>query len=540
MGLISQLYSLRWLFAAILVAVYVGQKIRTYNRLRAFKGPVLCGWTEAWHAWAILTFKSHLKYDEVCRKYGEPFFLPILHDMARAEHEGKSNAEPILLGTIARVGPNDLITSSPELLVYMSGIRSPYTRTEWYYRACRHMSENDHVFSEMDEEKHRVLRQRMGAGYSGKENLALEDSVDTHVSELVQLIRSKYMSTEFAARPMDLAMKMQYLTLDVISNISYGKPFGDLRADEDMFGVAESAEVGMTIFTYKIGLGLYKILQKPIVARLLGPKETDASGFGRMFANGRAIIKERLARDTEKRSDMIASFIRHGLSEDEILSETTLQMIAGSDTTAASLRIIMLYLLTHARVYAKLQAEIDVYVRDGQIGSRPSGIVSDAENRRMPYLQAVIKEGMRVHPPVTNMDPKRVPDGGDTVVVNGESVFLPGGTNINAAAWPMHLSKEIFGEDADEFRPERWLLEEDERRLVNMHRVHELIFGYGKYQCLGRPIAMMEIGKTIFELMRNFDWCLARPDTPWKEANHAGVFTHNDMWVLASERPQFQ
>lgn len=77
MGLISQLYSLRWLFAAILVAVYVGQKIRTYNRLRAFKGPVLCGWTEAWHAWAILTFKSHLKYDEVCRKYGEPSFLPI-------------------------------------------------------------------------------------------------------------------------------------------------------------------------------------------------------------------------------------------------------------------------------------------------------------------------------------------------------------------------------------------------------------------------------------------------------------------------------
>lgn len=86
--------------------------------------------------------------------------------MARAEHERKPNAEPILLGTIARVGPNDLITSSPELLVYMSGIRSPYTRTEWYYRACRHMSENDHVFSEMDEEKHRVLRQRMGAGVS--------------------------------------------------------------------------------------------------------------------------------------------------------------------------------------------------------------------------------------------------------------------------------------------------------------------------------------------------------------------------------------
>ncbi|GKT93423.1 pisatin demethylase [Colletotrichum tofieldiae] len=514
MGLSFELYSLRWLFASVLLFLYAGQKVRTYNRLKQFKGPFLCGWTEAWHAWAILTFKSHLQYDAVW--------------------------------TIARVGPNDLVTSSPELLVYMSGIRSKYTKTEWYYRACRHRPDKDHVFSEMDEEKHRQLRQQMGSGYSGKENHGLEDSIDSHVSELIQLIRSKYISTEAASKPMDFAQKIQYLTLDVISDISFGKPFGDLRADEDMFGIAESSETGMVVFTYSIALGLYKILQTPFFGRFLGFKETDPTGWGRMFANGRAIVKERLALDTQKRSDMIASFIRHGLTEEEIVSETTLQMIAGSDTTAASLRVIMLYLLTHPRVYAKLQAEIDAFAGSEQT-VRPSGIVSDAENRKLPYLQAVIKEGMRVHPPVTNSDPKRVPDGGDTVVVDGKSVFLPGGTNVNCAAWPLHINKGVFGEDAEEFRPERWLLETDERRLATMHRVHELVFGYGKYQCLGRPIAMMEIGKTVFEasepcmpfslsLMRNFDWCLAKPDMPWKESNHAGVFTHNDMWVLAFER----
>ncbi|KAK2041374.1 cytochrome P450 [Colletotrichum somersetense] len=511
---LSDPYGLRWLLALIVLFLYAGRKVRAYNRLRAFKGPPLCGWTEAWHAWAILSFKSHLQYDAVCRKYG----------------------------TIARVGPNDLVTSSPELLAHMSGIRSKYTRTEWYYRACRHMPDRDHVFSEMDEQRHKRLRQQMGSGYSGRENPGLEESIDTHVSDLVRLIRSKYASTDAASRPMDLAQKIQYLALDVISDISFGKAFGDLRADDDVFGIAASADTGMIIFTYKIALGLYRVLQSPLAARLLGPRETDATGWGRMFANGRAIVKARLALGaTQQRSDMIASFIRHGLGEDEILSETTLQMIAGSDTTAASLRAVMLYLLTHPRVYVKLQAEIDAFVggAGGEGGSngaaeaaRPSGVVSDADARKLPYLQAVIKEGMRVHPPVTNMDPKRVPDGGDTVVVDGRPVFLPGGTNISCAAWPLHLDKRIFGEDAELFRPERWLLETDEKRLMSMHRVHELVFGYGKYQCLGRPIAMMEIGKTVFELMRNFDWCLAKPDMPWKESNHAGIFIQTDI-VLA-------
>ncbi|KAK2779605.1 pisatin demethylase [Colletotrichum kahawae] len=507
MTVISHLYDLRWAVLGVLLAVYVGKKIRAYNRLKAFNGPFISGWSEIWHVFAILSFKSHLKYHEVCKKYG----------------------------SIARIGPNDLVTSSPELLLHMSAVRSPYTRTEWFYRACRVRPDKDHVFSEMDEEKHRQLRAKLGAGYSGKENLALEDSVDTHVSELLDLIRSKYISTEASARPLDLSQKIQYLTLDVISHISFGTPFGDLSSDSDAYDIARSAEEGLTAVTAIIALGLYKILQNPFVARYIGIKETDSSGYGRMTANGRAIIKERLARDTDKKSDMIASFIRHGMDEDDILSEATLQMIAGSDTTAASLRVVMLYLLTHPRVYAKLQAEIDAFHTDKQV-HEASGIISNATARKLEYMQAVIKEGMRVHPPVTDSVPKRVPDEGDTVIIDGRAVFLPGGTNVNYAVWPLHLSKDIFGEDAEEFRPERWLLETNESKLATMNKVHELVFGYGKYQCLGRPIAMMEIGKTVFELIRNFDWCLAKPDTPWRESNYAGIFAHSDMWVLASER----
>ena len=166
-----------------------------------------------------------------------------------------------------------------------------------------------------------------------------------------------------------------------------------------------------------------------------------------------------------------------------------------------------------------------------------------------------------MHPPITDSVPKRVPDGGDTVLVDGKAVFLPGGALVSYAAWPLHHSKAIFGDDAGVFRPERWLVEKDEKKMSEMNRTHELIFGYGKYQCLGKPIALMEIGKAVFEvrilshwgpdpcgqlvqleanlrvqLLRNFDWCLGKPEEPWKEHNYMGIFVHSDMWVMATER----
>ncbi|KAK6834242.1 hypothetical protein PG989_002902 [Apiospora arundinis] len=511
MEIAAFVYDLRWIITVVLLGAYSLQKIRTYYRLSSFKGPWGSGWSELWHVRAILGLKSHLKYDEVCRKYGP----------------------------IARVGPSDLITASPELIMRINAVRSPYTRTGWFYRPTRHRADVDHVFSEMDEEKHMDLRQRMASGYSGKENVGLEKMVDVQVAEFLHLIRSSYISTEALAKPMDFSMKIRYLTLDVISDISWGRPFGHLKGDRDVDDIARSSEEGLWFFNFMLGTGMYRVLHLPLVARYLGPSVKDATGFGRLLANARDIIRERLERDAvnDKRSDMIASFFRHGLTEDEILSETTLQMVAGADTTASSITIILMYLMTHKRVYARLQSEIDTFRPVAQ-SSPAGGVISDADARKLPYLQAVIKESMRVHAPVTNASPKRVPDGGDTVIIDGRSIFIPGGTNILYAVWTHRLNKDIFGQDAASFRPERWLQEKNEEKLANMNRVHELGFSNGRYQCMGKFIATMEISKVIFELMRNFDWSLARPDQPWTEGSYGGLLAHKDMWVLASEREE--
>lgn len=71
--------------------------------------------------------------------------------------------------------------------------------------------------------------------------------------------------------------------------------------------------------------------------------------------------------------------------------------------------------------------------------------------------------------------------------------------------WGLFRSKDRWGEDADVFRPERWL-EVDERRRREMESDLELVFSAGKYQCLGRNIAFIELNKVFVEV-RNFPFC---------------------------------
>jgi cytochrome P450 len=256
----------------------------------------------------------------------------------------------------------------------------------------------------------------------------------------------------------------------------------------------------MTLMMTAVALGLMPLLQWAPISRLLGPSEKDESGFGKMMATARRMIETRAGKPIEGKSDMFASFTRHGLSKGKIFTEAMLQILAGSDTTATAIRATMLYTIAHPRVYLKLQTEIDAVVAS----EAAPGIVADTCVKAMPYLQAVVREGLRIHPAAANAVPKRVPKDGDTVTVDGREYFLPGGTNVAHDVWGLTHSKALFGTDADVFRPERWLVEEknecDNARLVAMRRTVDMIFGYGKYQCLGKSIAWLEITKVIFEV----------------------------------------
>lgn len=102
---------------------------------------------------------------------------------------------------------------------------------------------------------------------------------------------------------------------------------------------------------------------------------------------------------------------------------------------------------------------------------------------------------MRMRPGTVGTFPKIVPPQGE--VVQGK--FIPGGTVVGMNVPAMLRSKEIFGSDAHLFRPERWL-EAPEAKRGEMEGQVETMFGHGRWMCVGKPVAFMELFKTFFEV----------------------------------------
>jgi cytochrome P450 len=161
----------------------------------------------------------------------------------------------------------------------------------------------------------------------------------------------------------------------------------------------------------------------------------------------------------------------------DIINHTSTNVLACSDTTAIALRSIIHNVITNTISYRKLQQEIDEMDQQGLL----SNPVKEAEARKMPYLQAVIKEAMRLHPSVGVIMERHVPKGG-AVICN---TYLPAGTVVGINPWVVGRNPTVYGKDVDTFRPERWL-EADPEQLKAMERASA-----GSRVCLGKNISLM-------------------------------------------------
>lgn len=113
-------------------------------------------------------------------------------------------------------------------------------------------------------------------------------------------------------------------------------------------------------------------------------------------------------------------------------------------------------------------------------------------------LDAVIKETMRVHSTSSLGLPRIVM--GDGVTLHGH--FFPVGTVLSVPAYTIHHSKEIWGADADEFRPERWMA------LTERQKKAFIPFSYGPRACIGRNVAEIEMAIIVSTIFRNFEFQL--------------------------------
>ncbi|KAI0600486.1 cytochrome P450 [Biscogniauxia sp. FL1348] len=466
------------------VVGYLVYIVYSWYRLRHFPGPFYASFSDLWLVRMALSDKQLDWNWDLEEKYG----------------------------SLVRVGPNFLHTSDPDLIRRMSSPKSNYWKSDWY-QGNRFNPYNPMMFVEPNPHVHDQTKAKLSPGYNGKDIEGVELDVDVQVMNMVQLIKNKYLALpgDNSARFMDLGRVVSYFTFDVISKLALGKEAGCLENDYDTSGFIDGVEEYLPTLSKITNIWLCrKVMMSKLGLKLLGPKETDSKGMGKLMGMTNVGVKKAYTPEGEKRKNMLGSFARHGLTQSECESEALFMFIAGSDTTAAAIRNTLMHIITTPLVYQRLKEEIAAAIRDGKV-SRP---ITLAQARSLPYLKAVIFEGLRTRPVTTSILAKDVPPGGD--IYKGQ--LIPEGTSIGMNIPSVLRSKALFGEDAKIFRPERFL-EVDAETQAELQRNVEFVFGNGRWMCSGRPIAFMELHKVYFELLREFDFQIVNPRNPMKTIN---------------------
>lgn len=232
---------------------------------------------------------------------------------------------------------------------------------------------------------------------------------------------------------------------------------------------------------------------KKLVARTTGAETNDTENQD-YLDHFLAIKAEAAARPEEN------------ITDGTVLGWMLLNILAGADTTATTLAAVVYYLLRNPRAHARLRAELD------GAGAPHGGVWRYEDAARLGYLDAVVKEALRVHPGVGLLLERVVPEGGLALPDGGGggAGFLPQGTVVGMNAWVVNNDKAVFGPDAESFAPERWLRAEGEAEEAWEERVKRmrdvmLSFGAGRRVCLGKELSLFEIYKVVPTLLGRFD-----------------------------------
>lgn len=288
-----------------------------------------------------------------------------------------------------------------------------------------------------------------------------------------------------------------------------------------------STPVMLLINIFKIGQIPFLdrlLLKNPIYLKLSQWGFIDATFPVARFAGNR--MAERLPELSQGKSaselgikspDLLSKFLAAHEAHPEFMSQTLVQTMAvsmafaGSETTAISLSAVFYFLLKNPSALKRLISEIDEAARAGAFEDSETGLVTWHESQRLPYLDACIKEAFRLHPAAGLPLERIVPEQGAEIAGH----FVPGGTIVGCSAWLIHMNKGIFGEDAELYRPERWLPDEEisktaagkdaeDRRIKEMNGTM-FQFGMGSRTCIGKNISLLEIYKLVPSMLRRFD-----------------------------------
>ncbi len=345
----------------------------------------------------------------------------------------------------------------------------------------------------------------------------MESGVDQMVKLFITKIRNfAGIGSERTATAFDFAVWAQYFTFDTVLMLTHSKPHGFMEHSSDYMDYISNVLKGLTLFNYINHFPWLIYVLRTKALQRFAPKESDKEGLGHLMGIGRQTVRQRLAeinQGAEKKHDILQGLVdaksespeKAQASEDEILAETMIPFVAGSDSTATAIRAVVLELALHPTVLAKLRQELHQAWKNGLI-SEP---VQLAETSKLRYLDAVIRESMRTRPSTSVIFRREVPISSEGLLIYDAGgpykspIKIPPGTEVGMNPYVIAKSTELYGQDSRDFRPERWSPASDEaaevERVKHMERL-DFAFLWGPRTCLGKGIATMEIRKSVIEV----------------------------------------
>ncbi|POY70792.1 hypothetical protein BMF94_6204 [Rhodotorula taiwanensis] len=344
------------------------------------------------------------------------------------------------------------------------------------------------LLATLDHDEHNLARRGVSPAFSMNLLLDLEEFVDSAFDDFI--------ATSGKSRAtIDLGTMLQFLAMDVVGELAFGQGFGLSKAGRDTGDYLPMLDA----YTASACLSGTQPWARPILHRWL-TRKLGSSGAAALGAKASVAVSRRLAEldkaaqagdDSNLRKDVLSKLMSaknpdgSPFSIAQVKVQANSILGAGSDTTSITFRALLAYIVRDPAVYNKVMQELEGAAEEG-IVSLP---LSYAAAQKLDYFQACLKETLRLHPAVPWVLPRIIPPGGASVACH----HFAAGVEVAMSPYVFPRRKEAYGDDAEMFRPERWLeatAEEKKRFDRNL-----LTFGQGNRICVGKNIALMELSK---------------------------------------------
>ncbi|KAL9542581.1 hypothetical protein MBANPS3_008546 [Mucor bainieri] len=403
-------------------------------------------------------------------------------------------------GEVVRLGPTFVSIADKNILKQIL-VTEDFPKAKIYEAFQK---KGDHtLFSTTDAVWHKKRRRLVSPAFSIKYLNSMEPFMAKVAESLVHKIDSEIAlhgdKDNYAS--VDIWGLAQRLALDVIGETAFGQSFNMVENNDHFVPGAITDEMRATAVSV-----LYPLLAKLFLKNGGGPDpQLRKASYAHDVLFMTDIIQDRLKEskgDSAQRKDILQFLINvqqtaeadDSLTVDSIISETTLFLVAGSETTSNSIGFAFIHLLQNPDKLEKLYQELDtVDFEPGQV------VLHHEQIKHLPYLNAVINEALRMDnvaaAGIFRLAPK------DTLL-DGR-VFVPKGTTLGCNILHTQINGKYWPQP-HEFKPERWL-ENDQNSDEASDLEAFFSFSVGTRNCIGKNFALQEMRLVIATLLKTYE-----------------------------------